>query len=83
MMPTNFDVHVFRTREDLWCARIEGLARGRFYTQRRMSLKHVLLEAEEIILLDRKNAAAAVAPLDSYDISGSPELDPRTERGLR
>lgn len=71
---TNFDIHVFRTRDDLWCARIEGLGEGRLYTRRHMSLKDVLFDVE--VLVSRLSPA-------SHNISGSPELDPRTERGLK
>ena len=70
----NFDIHVFRTRDDLWCARIEGVGDGRLYTQRRALLYDVLLETANIITA--ANNRGVFGPL------GSPELDPRTERGL-
>lgn len=73
-MSTNFDVHVFRTRDDLWCARIEGLSERRFYTRRHLLLREVLFDVEVLV--------SRLSP-DPHDISGSPELDPRTERGLK
>lgn len=59
----NFEVHVFRTRDDRWCARVEGLSPNRLYTPRRDYLEDVLRDVSRIAWLAYPSGAGVMPGL--------------------